>query len=349
MATKRTTTTAEPVTKPTRSRSSPRSLSSRRSTLANTDNSAAIVPVGGGVDLPQGADTTVLDLATDTANQLNDIAPTFGELLKSCGTGLANAQRALDASVIDTVNKLSKTTIDVVTDIVQRVDDDTGLPMMPAPEDMIKQKLSVLNFVTPTVHEFKYMALSMDMAISKMDTKTGMSFTSASLKVSRNSAGLFFGFVGVGSTSVNADFTAVRANTEREMQWASGRVQMDALLAPRRTTKFPVPARVEIGPQIFLNQGATTDVSGGAGTPVTERKVQITVTTLTAAGAPNVTANVQIEAPGLLRESDAAGNVAGKTRFTLRRFFGGSGGSGFQTFAVRVKLGQLVKNFNVDL
>jgi hypothetical protein len=189
----------------------------------------------------------------------------------------------------------------------------------------------------------------MDMAISKMDTKTGISFTQSSLSVSRNSRGLFFGFVGVGTTSVNADFAAVRSNTEREMQWASGRVQMDALLAPRRTTKFPVPAKVEIGPQVFLTQGPTTDVSGGAGTPVTERRVSITVTTLTAAGAPNATAQVQIEAPGLLREADLAGNVGGKTKFTLRRFFGGGGAAGFQTFAVRVKLGQIVKSFSVDL
>lgn len=345
MATKRTATPAtagKPPASPARRRAA-------AGAVGAPAGAAVTVPIGGAVDLPQGADTTVLDLATDTANQLNDIAPTFGELLKSCGTGLANAQRALDASVIDTVNKLSKTKIDVVTDVVQRVDDDTGLPLEPVPADLIKQQLSVLNFVTPTVHEFKYMALTMDMAISKMDTKTGISFTNASLSVSRNSSGLFFGFVGVGSTNVNADFAAVRANTEREMQWASGRVQMDALLAPRRTTKFPVPARVEIGPQIFLTQGATTDVDGGAGTPVTERRVQLTITTLTAAGAPNATAQVTIDAPGLLREADPNGNVVGKTKFTLRRFLNGAGAAGFQTFPVRVKLGQLVKNFNVDL
>jgi hypothetical protein len=308
---------------------------------------APVAPRG----LPIGADTMLAATATDVANQLDALAPTFGEILKSVGSGLANAQRALDKSVMDTVNKLATTKIDVVTDVVQRLDDATGLPMEPADTDLIKQQLSVLNFVTPTVHEFKYMALTMDLSIAKLDQKVGMSFTSASLNTSRNSSGLHFGFVGVGTTSVNADFKAVRSNVEREMQWASGRVQMDALLAPRRTTKFPVPAEISVGPQIFLNQGRTTDVRQGAGQnpPLVERNVEITITTLTAAGAPNTTANVTIEAPGLLRETTQA-NTGGKTRFRLRRFFtNGAGAQGFSTFAVKVRLGQIVKSFTVDL
>lgn len=314
---------------------------------------AVALPAGaasaGALDLPVGGNAALADTATDVANQLGALAPTFGEILKSVGTGLANAQRALDKSVIDTVNKLASTKIDVVTDVIQRIDDATGMPIEPTDDDLITQKLSVLNFVTPTVHEFKYMALSMDMSISKLDQKTGMSFTSASLNTSRNQSGLHFGFVGVGTTSVNADFKSVRANTEREMQWASGRVQMDALLAPRRTTKFPVPAEITIGPQIFLAQGKTTDVKQGAGAnaPLVERNVEVTITTLTASGAVNAAANVTIEAPGLLRENTQP-NTLGKTKFRLRRFFT-NGGQGFSTFQVKVKLGQIVKTFSVDL
>jgi hypothetical protein len=316
---------------------------------ATSINLPAGAGTGGALDLPVGGNATLADTATDVANQLGALAPTFGEILKSVGTGLANAQRALDKSVIDTVNKLASTKIDVVTDVIQRIDDATGLPVEPTDDDLITQKLSVLNFVTPTVHEFKYMALSMDMSISKLDQKTGMSFTSASLNTSRNQAGLHFGFVGVGTTSVNADFKSVRSNTEREMQWASGRVQMDALLAPRRTTKFPVPAEITIGPQIFLAQGKTTDVRQGAGAnaPLVERHVEITITTLTASGAVNATAAVTIEAPGLLRETTQP-NTLGKTRFRLRRFFT-NGGQGFATFPVKVRLGQIVKSFSVDL
>lgn len=299
--------------------------------------------------LPIGGDVRLADTATDVAGQLNAIAPTFGEVLKSVGAGLADAQRELDKGVIDTVNKLASTKIDVVTDVIQRIDDATGLPLEPVEADLIKQNLSVLNFVTPTVHEFKYMALSMDLAVGKMDEKTGMSFTSFKSSVSASSSGLFFGTVGVGTVSANASFQTVNTQTEREVAWASGRVQMDSLLAPRRTGKLPVPAAVSLGPQIFVTQGRTADVTQGVGTQaaVVERNVEVTVTTLTAAGAANAAANVSIEAPGLLREQTQP-NTEGKTKFRLRRFFT-NGAAGFATFPVKVRLGQIVKSFDIDL
>ena len=299
------------------------------------------------------SDTTLLDVADTVAGKLDAIAPTFGEILKSVGTGVAKAQRALDDSVRDTVAKLSNTKIDVVTDVIQRIDDDTGMPLEPNPEqDLIKQNLSVLNFVTPSVHEWKYVALSMDMSVAGMDSKTGMKFSSASFNTSRSSSGLFFGFVGVGRTTASASFNAVRTDIERESEWASGRVQLDAMLAPRRTTKFPVPATVEIGPQVFVVQGRTTDVKSGVGATatLTERNVEITITVLKANGEPNSGKNPAIEVPGLLREAVAGGatDAAGKVKYRLRRFYN-SGAAAFATFAVTVRLGAIVRRFNVDL
>lgn len=323
--------------------------------LARTSGTNLPARSGGGSLLLDStrSDTTLLDVADTVAGKLDAIAPTFGEILKSVGTGVAKAQRALDDSVRDTVAKLSNTKIDVVTDVIQRIDDDTGLPLEPNPEqDLIKQNLSVLNFVTPSVHEWKYVALSMDMSVAGMDSKTGMKFSSASFNTSRSSSGLFFGFVGVGRTTASASFNAVRTDIERESEWASGRVQLDAMLAPRRTTKFPVPATVEIGPQIFVVQGRTTDVKSGVGATatLTERNVEITVTVLKANGEPNSGKNPAIEAPGLLREAVAGGatDATGKVKYRLRRFYN-SGAAAFATFAVTVRLGAIVRRFNVDL
>jgi hypothetical protein len=298
-------------------------------------------------------DSALLDVATTVAGKLDAIAPTFGEILKSVGTGVAKAQRALDDSVRDTVKKLSDTKIDVVTDVVQRVDDDTGLPLEPTADDLIKQKLSVLNFITPSVHEWKYVALSMDMSVGGFDSKTGMSFTSASFNTSRSSSGLFFGFVGVGSTTASAAFNSVRSNVEREMEWASGRVQLDAMLGPRRTTKFPVPASVEIGPQIFSAQGRTTDVKSGVGASavLTERNVEVTVTVLKASGEPNSGKNPSLDAPGLLREAvggTSTTDANGRVKFRLRRFYN-NGAQAFGTFPITVRLGGIVRRFSVDL
>ena len=298
------------------------------------------------------ADNALQDVASTVANKLDAIAPTFGEILKSIGTGVAKAQRALDDGVRDTVKKLSDTQIDVVTDVIQRVDDDTGLPLEPVADDLIKQKLSVLNFITPSVHEWKYVALSMDMSVGGFNSKTGMTFNSASFNTSRTSSGLFFGFVGVGTTTASAAFNSVRGNVEREMEWASGRVQLDAMLGPRRTTKFPVPASVEIGPQIFSAQGKTTDVKVGAGANavLTERNVEFTITVLKISGDPNGGKNPSIDAPGLLREAVAGSttDAQGKVKYRLRRFYN-NGQQAFGTFPVTVRLGGIVRRFNVDL
>ena len=328
--------------------STPRAAPVARSSGASLQAAGAAGPVAAG----GFAGTGLLDVADTVAGKLDAIAPTFGEILKSVGTGVAKAQRALDDSVRDTVKKLSDTKIDVITDVIQRIDDDTGLPLEPTDDDLIKQKLSVLNFITPSVHEWKYVALSMDMSVGGFDSKTGMKFTSASFNTSRQSSGLFFGFVGVGSTTASASFNAVRSNIEREGEWASGRVQLDAMLGPRRTTKFPVPASVEIGPQIFTAQGRTTDVKSGVGASavLTERNVEVTITVLKASGEPNSGKNPAIEATGLLREAVAgsATDATGKVKYRLRRFYN-NGAAAFGTFAITVRLGAIVRRFNVDL
>ncbi len=324
-----------------------------------SDTQVPAAVTAGGVDLPDaegggGADggLEAMDVATDVAGKLDSIAPTFGEILKSVGTGVAAAQRALDASVVATARRLADTKIDVVTDVIQRINDDTGLPEAPNPDtDLVKQQLSVLNFVTPTVHEWKYVALSMDLTVAGFNEKTGMSFNSFSMRAGQGSAGAYLGFVGVGSTSLNSDFSTVRATIERESEWAEGQVQLDSLLAPRRTTKFPVPASVEVGPQIFVTQGRTTDVRDGtrANAPLVERQVEVTITILKANGEANGGRNPVIEAPGLLREAMAGGatNARGKVVYRLRRFYGRP--APFASFPVTVRLGAIVRRFAVDL
>src|SRR6476660_5354563 len=56
-------------------------------------------PLGAG--LPVGLGTATL--AADVSGQLRTVAPTFGQVLKSIGTGVANSQKALDHGVIQTV------------------------------------------------------------------------------------------------------------------------------------------------------------------------------------------------------------------------------------------------------
>lgn len=351
MVTRKTATKTAPA-KPRIQASSGANLPARRPS-AKAGSSGTTLAALGSPGSTALLDTALLDTADTVANKLSDIAPSFGEILKSIGSGVAKAQRALDDGVISTIKKLSDTKIDVVTDVVQRIDDDTGMPLEPVPSDLIKQQLSVLNFITPSVHEWKYVALSMDMSVSGMDSKTGMTFKNSSFSTSHESKGLFFGFVGVGTTTASAAFNLTHTNIERESEWVSGRVQLDAMLGPRKTTKFPVPASVEIGPQIFAVQGKTTDVKSGVGASavLVERNVELTITILKRNGEANSGKTPLIVSPGVMREfvgADGSTDGSGKVKYRLRRFYNG-GASGFATIPVTVSLGAITRRFEVDL
>src|ERR1017187_4021350 len=72
-------------------------------------------PGSGGTLAPMGGIT--LDVGTDITTQLNQAIPAFGNVLTAIGNGVASSQKALDQSVITTVNTLNTTNIDVLTDV----------------------------------------------------------------------------------------------------------------------------------------------------------------------------------------------------------------------------------------
>lgn len=306
---------------------------------------------GAGFPAPLGAggDGGLLGLAADASGQLENIAPTFGNILSSIGLGVANSQAALDNGIIETVRKLSDTKITVVTEVVEHLDDN-GLPDVAATE-LITNELSVLNFVTPTVHEWKHVAISLDMNVGAMDDETGVSYSVASEQHSLGLAGLFFGYVGVGYMSDTETYRSMMANTHREAQWSSGVVQLDATLAPRRTTKFPVPASVSIGPQIFVAQGSIVETKVGG--VVTERSVDVLINVRKASGAVNPSKLIELDAGGLLPSfsttapfTGSTTNADGQCKVTLRR----SITLGFAQPVKRsltIRLGQISKRFDL--
>lgn len=308
---------------------------------------------GAGLPAPVGAGSggggSLLGLAADASGQLEGIAPTFGNILSSVGLGVANSQAALDHGVIDTVQKLSDTKITVVTEVVEQLDDD-GLPDVAATE-LITNQLSVLNFVTPTVHEWKYVALSLDMSVGAMDDETGVSFSVSTEQHGIGIAGLFFGYVGVGYMSDSEDHRSMMASSHREAQWSNGVVQLDAVLAPRRTTKFPVPASVSIGPQIFVSQGSVVETKVGG--VVTERNVDVLINIRKASGAVNPSKVIDLDSGGLLPSfsttapfTGSTTNADGQCKVTLRRSItAGFAQPGKRSLTIR--LGQLSKRFDL--
>jgi hypothetical protein len=283
----------------TRTAERPREHVDEVQAAATTTTAVAVAPkqgvVGGAplgaLPLGFGAGT----LAADVSGQLKAVAPTFGSVLSSIGIGVADSQTALDKGVIDTVNELSNTNITVVTDVIQHLDDD-GLPDTSLTE-LVSTDLSVLNFFMPTIHEWKRVAISMDLSVGAFSESDGVQFNAKQSVSGGGGVGLFWGFVGIETDySSNASQSASRAH-EQEASWSAGEVRLDAVLGPRTTGKLPVASQVSVGPQIVFSQGATKEVAvAGHGV---NRSVDLLITVLKAAGDANPNLGLAVTADGL--------------------------------------------------
>lgn len=304
-------------------------------------------PLGAGLPVGLGTDT----LAADVSGQLRTVAPTFGQVLQAIGTGVANSQKALDAGVIDTVKDLADTDITVVTDVIQHLNDD-GEPD-PAQTQLVSTDLSVLNFFMPTIHEWKRVAVSMDLSVGAFNEKDGVSFHAEQSGFGTGMVGLFWGFLGVGETH---DFDHVQnTNTshEQESSWSQGEVRLDAIMGPRRTDSFPTPTQIALGPQIVFSQGSLKETPvAGAGV---NRTIDVQVTVLTHAGDSNPNKALTVEAGALgfsfsttAPFTGSTTNSDGQILVTFRRNVPNAGTTAGK-FPVTVRLGALSQTFTLTI
>lgn len=309
---------------------------------------------GAGGALSRGGPTggSILGLGADVSGALEAIAPTFGNILASVGQGVATSQAALDKGVIDTVKALAETKITVVSEVVEELDDD-GLPDVEKTR-LVTQEVSVLNYVTPTVHEWKHVTLQMDMEVAALDSETGINVSVSQKNTGAANVGLFLGILGIGYYTDSSQYQSMISNSHNESQWAQGRVQMDAVLGPRRTTKFPVPATVTIGPQIYISQGGVVEKK--TGNVVTERSIDVQITVRKASGDENPNVSLVLDAAGLLPSFKSDGgftgsttNAQGKCQVRLTRAIPNPFFSRAASRACTVQLGDIRKTFAITI
>jgi hypothetical protein len=333
-------------------RTTARPMGARASAVAVRPAPTSTLPIGGqtlAAGLPIGLDTDIL--AADVSGQLRSVAPTFGQVLKSIGTGVAESQKALDAGVIDTVEELADTEITVVTDVIQQLNDD-GEPD-PAKTTLVSTDLSVLNFFMPTIHEWKRVVISMDLSCGAFNQESGVSFNARQSGGGVGGAGLFWGFVGLGYHYEYEREQRFNRTQEQEASWSQGEVRLDAVLGPRRTDSFPVPTQVTLGPQIVFSQGALKETPvAGAGV---NRTIDVLVTVLTHAGDENPNKALTVEAGSLgFSFSNTAGftgsttNADGQIMVTFKRNVPNAGTSAGK-FPVTVRLGALGQAFTLTI
>lgn len=248
-------------------------------------------------------------LSADVTDELAQAAPTFGNLLRSIGTAVVASQQALDKGVVDTVNSMANTTIDVATTVIQHLDDN-GLPNAEATE-VITQELSLLNFAMPTVHQWQHVAVSMDLEAAKVDSKSGLTFKQAGGSLGFGAGG------GAGwGASLSLMFGSTSIDSRSEAAWAKSQIMLDAQLSPRRTTKLPDPVKMRKGPMIIINAERKDD--SDLTKPNASRRLELTITLLKATGAKHPVQALLVDA-GVFGNKDGTTDIDGKLLRTLER------------------------------
>lgn len=314
--------------------------------------SAALGGTGAGL-MPTGGITDALALDADVSDEMAAIAPTFGDVLLSIGTGVADSQAALDAGLVEAAKMLSETKIEVVTDVVQKLNED-GLPIGGDSSDILSHEVSLINFIPPTVHQWERVALSMDLSVGELERTSGMTFHRRQYESSTSGHGLFWGYLGWFSTNKKETTTRQSSYSERESDWAQGQVRLDAELRPRETAQFPVPADVTIGPQIYFSQGSVLEtITSGV---VTARAVDLIIKVRKADGSVNPGVIIEFDADRF-RFSFASGdgfsgsttNADGEVKVTVTRDIPNARFMRAIRGTVIARLGQIEKKYEISL
>ncbi|HSS21103.1 MAG TPA: hypothetical protein VLL54_13600 [Pyrinomonadaceae bacterium] len=313
------------------------------------------IPAGGvvagfsGGGFPSGLFTSGLGLNADVSKKMLGLAPSFGTVLLSIGTGVAESQSQLDKGLVETAKHLSETNIDVITEVIQVLDDD-GLPDV-AQSTLTKSNVALINFVSPTVHEWKHVALSMDLSVGAMDNESGMSFNQTQIK-SGGSGYYVWGFGGWFNADYQQSSQAGFTRTEQESNWASGQMRLDAMLGPRATTKFPIPAEVTLGPSINFSQGSIQETK--TNNVVTGRALEVLISVRKADGSVNPTvpldADTDVFAFSWISDSTFGGsttNSQGQAKLKVTRDIPSPSFGRPAKVKLTVRLGSIVKELEV--
>src|SRR5256886_637277 len=236
-------------------------------------------------------------LGADVTDKLKSAAPTFAEVLSSVGLGVASSQAALDKGVVDAVAALSDKKVKFVNTITTKLDDQ-GLPIPPSmvnnqPDNLTITEVSAINFFSPTVHEWKHVALAMDLEVGALDSKSGVSFsqTQASLQTAGGISYLW-GFSGWFNLNSSLKTTNISMTRQQESNWSRGSVRIDAQLGPRGTERLPIPGSLKRAPLFYLSPGAIVEAAG-------VRRLTAKIQARKLDGSPNTPQILAVTAAGL--------------------------------------------------
>lgn len=192
---------------------------------------------------------------SDVTNELSGGGVAFGAFTKAVGLAVADAQAALDKTLVETAKALSETEINTVAVFEQQIKDTDGT----MDQGVVHiQKLPLTNYLMPTAYQWSRVYLEADMNVQEFNSRSGFNIQQKSVSADASLSGSYgmvgFGVKGRASTSYGSSSTG--ADSAYSQDVAAGKLRMEATLEPRGDVELPRPFILQKGPRLQLQVGS---------------------------------------------------------------------------------------------
>lgn len=272
------------------------------------------------------ANTAVSTTPASVTDELGDGGPAFGTFLSKVGLAVADTQKALDMSMVETARALSAEKVEVVSVFEQEIDESGNM----GAGKVHMQKVPLVTLVTPTSLQFKQVFVTADMEVEEFTSNKGLtikkSHTDFNLNAKANYS-IFGGFGAGGGTNLNTSSDSYSDGLSTATDKAAGKLHMEATIEPREIP-LPQPFVVQKGPRLSLvmadrkavDQAGVEADDAVAVARVVTIKAKLIKSDGTALGGKTLAVNVEGGFPfSVSGPTDAAG---GETTITVRRSLG---------------------------
>lgn len=232
----------------------------------------------------------VTSAEANVTNEIADAGPAFGTFLRSIGMAVADTQKALDLSMVQTAEALSKQSVKIAAVFEQVVDDQGQL----GPSQVHLQDMPMITLVTPSALTFTQVHVTADMDVEEFTNAKGVQIKKNHTDFNLNAKArysMFGGFGASGGTNLNLISDGEDQHTSDASDKAAGKLHMEATIEPREIP-IPQPFVVQKGPRLRLVPGSRKDFKEDGVTAATQpadiksREVTITAQLVKHDGAP---------------------------------------------------------------
>lgn len=270
----------------------PAGLVSALANVTPTDVATVASQIVGLGTQTQGAEvvTPVTSAEANVTNEIADAGPAFGTFLRSIGMAVADTQKALDLSMVQTAEALSKQSVKIAAVFEQVVDDKGDL----GESKVHMQDVPLITLVTPNALTFTQVHVTADMEVEEFTNAKGLQIKKNHTDFNLNAKArysMFGGFGASGGTNLNVTSDGEQQHTSDASDKAAGKLHMEATIEPREIP-IPQPFVVQKGPRLRLVPGQRRDLKADRTTAATEpadikvRELTLTAYLVKADGAP---------------------------------------------------------------